>query len=335
MVEITLALLVLAVAVYTIFGGADFGGGLLEGTLRRRRDLQEKLQATLGPVWEANHVWLIVVVVVLFVAFPKVYATVCTVLFVPLCLALLGIIFRGAFFTFRKYDPEPEARRHTYSFLFRASSILTPMMFGFIIAALLEPFPKAASDGSVDFPTLYIWPWLTVQGALCAVFVNALFGYLASVFFYGELDSDEDRTIIRRRIAGFFLATFVSGGAVLIWGVISDHVHPKASVDPIQLAAQAVAAACIPAIAWAVKHNRILIMRAAVALQVIAILSGWFNTQFPNFVTFTDGTELTVYNSAAPAVTLFWLNVGLVSVMSLVAPLLVYLYVVFRARPER
>jgi len=76
------------------------------------------------------------------------------------------------------------------------------------------------------------------------------------------------------------------------------------------------------------------VLQRSLFLQVIAILSGWFNTQYPNFVTFTDGTALTVYNSAAPAVTIFWLNVGLVSVMSLVAPLLVYLYRVFRTQPS-
>jgi len=120
--ELTFVFLLIALSIYILFGGADFGGGLLELVLRGHPHLQKKLQQTLAPVWEANHVWLIAVVVILFVGYPKAYARLSTVLFVPISLALLGIILRGAFFTFRKYDPEPDSWSRYYGWLFRRSS---------------------------------------------------------------------------------------------------------------------------------------------------------------------------------------------------------------------
>jgi len=327
--EITLMFLVVALAAYTLFGGADFGGGILESTLWRHAGLQKKLQAALAPVWEANHVWLIAVIVILFVGFPVMYAEMCTMLFVPISLALLGIILRGAFFTFRKYDPEPESRIPLYSFLFRFSSVITPMMFGLIIASLLSPFPVITADAGLDFSSVYIEPWATWFGLFCALFVFSLFGYVASVFFFGELSEDQDRAIIRSRIWTFFAAAFITGGIVLGYGAARGVVDMRNALSPIQVTVQAVAFLCVFWLWLNVKRKRIWSMRMAAGTQVLCILSGWFATQYPVFMKYSDGTEVTVFNSAAPPVTLLWLNIGLVAVLSMVLPLLVYLYHIF------
>lgn len=327
--ELTLIFLVVALAAYTLFGGADFGGGILEATLWRHADLQKKLQAALAPVWEANHVWLIAVIVILFVGFPAMYANLCTLLFVPVSLALLGIIIRGAFFTFRKYDPDPAPRLPLYSFLFRFSSALTPMMFGMIIASLLSPFPRITDGAGLHFAAVYIDPWATGFGVCCALFVFALFGYVASVFFFGELREAKDRDVVRRRIWLFFAATFFMGGVVLAYGAAKGVVDPRSAVNPVQILVQAGALMGVCWLWWSVKRQRIWSMRLASGTQVVCILSGWFATQYPVFMKFNDGTELTIFNSSAPPVTLLWLNIGLVAVLSLVLPLLVYLYRVF------
>lgn len=325
---ITLFFLLAALAAYTLFGGADFGGGILEATLRRHPRLQKRLQEVLAPVWEANHVWLIAVIVILFVGFPGVYAELCTKLFVPVSLALLGIILRGAFFTFRKYDPEPAARLPVYSFLFRASSALTPMMFGIIIASLLRPFPVDAAAG---FAALYVEPWASLFGLLCAVFIFALFGYVAAVFFYGEVNDDGDRRVVRTRIWYFFFAAFFAGGIVLGYGALHGIVHVPTALTPVQAVIQVVAAACLPWLWISIRKNRTWSMRFAAGTQVLCILAGWFATQFPVFMRLADGTAITFADGAAPPITLRWLNIGLVVVLSLVVPLLVYLYRVFAA----
>lgn len=333
-VHITLGFLVVALAAYTLFGGADFGGGLLEVSLRKYPELRSRLQATLAPVWEANHVWLIAVIVILFVGFPIFYAKLCTVLFVPLSLALLGITLRGAFFTFRKYDPDPAPRLGWYSALFRAGSVLAPMMFGFIVAALLKPFPAIPGDGSLDFFDLFIAPWANSLGVLCALFINLLFAYLASVFFYGELDNAESREILRARILIFFICTFLAGGGVLAWGVATDVVLFAEVWNPWQLTAQGAALLGIFWLLASMAKDQKWGMRLAVGVQLVAILAGWFSTQYPVLLHFDDGTSLTVTSSAAPVTTLFWLDVGLVAVLAVVLPLLAYLYKVFSAQGE-
>lgn len=331
--ELTLIFLLVALSIYVLFGGADFGGGLLELTLRGHPKLQKKLQATLAPVWEANHVWLIAVVVILFVGFPKAYAGLSTVLFVPISLALMGIILRGAFFTFRKYDPQPDGWQRYYGWLFRCSSALTPMMFGFIVASMLGIFPTPGEAG-VDFYVLYIQPWLNWFGFICALFINALFAYLAAVFFFGELDDEESRTVLRSRINVFFLASFILGGATLLAGTISGSVSLDKAMQPIQFVFVAVSMLAIVLLFKSMANSNGWWMRLAAGIQVLCILFGWFVTQFPQFIRYTSGVQLTVYDAAAPEVTLYWLNIGLVVVLSMVIPMLVYLYRVFEAAQE-
>lgn len=327
--EITLGFLLVALGAYALFGGADFGGGILEATLRRQPRLQRKIQNTLAPVWEANHVWLIAAVVILFIGFPVAYAQLSTVLFVPISLALLGIILRGAFFTFRKYDPEPERREELYTILFRASSALTPFMYGMLVASLLGRFPSAVPGRDMSFLELYVRPWATWHGVFAAIFVYALFGYVASVFMYGELDSDADRTLIGRRVIQFFVATFAAGGLVLAYGAVAGIVPWREELNPVQIAAQIVALVAIPWLWMSLRRRKIWRMRLIAGAQVVCILAGWFRTHFPNILRFDDGSTLTVFNSVAPEATLSWLNIGLALVVAVVVPLLIYLYRVF------
>ncbi|MCB1042198.1 MAG: cytochrome d ubiquinol oxidase subunit II [Acidobacteria bacterium] len=328
---ITLIFLLVALSAYALLGGADFGGGILEATLRRHPHLQEKIQETLAPVWEANHVWLIAVIVILFVGFPAVYAEMMTMLFVPLLLALLGIILRGAFFTFRKYDPEPEIRRGFYTLLFRASSIFTPLMYGLIIASLLSPFPVILESDVTEFSDLFVAPWFTWLGGASAVFVFSLFGYVAAVFLFGEVQDKADRAVIGQRVMQFFAVTFLSGGVVLAMGAATGTVSWQQALNPIQLMAQAIATMGIIWMWCSLKQERIAAMRVTAGVQMMFILGGWFSTQYPVFMRFEDGRELTIWNCHAPDVTLYWLNLGLIVVLALVLPLLGYLYHVFRA----
>lgn len=324
-------LLMTALAAYVLFGGADFGGGLLEATLLRHKRLQEKLQATLAPVWEANHVWLIAVVVILFVGYPRAYAALSIHFFVPIHLALLGIILRGAFFTFRKYDPDPAKNRILYSLLFRASSALAPTMFGLMVGGLLVPLPALATSEGLDFLTLYVRPWLHPISIFCALFVNALFGFLASVFFWGELDTPEDRALLRTRVLGFFAATFLLGGCVLLTGLYYHLVPPAKILSFVQIEVQIFAFAGILWMRRALHRGQKWSLRFAAGLQTLAILTGWAHMRYPNLMSFTDGTDLTFAAAAAPAITLRWLTIGLLIVLSLVLPMLVYLYRVFNA----
>lgn len=326
--------LAIALSAYVLFGGADFGGGILEITLPA--PLRRKLEATLAPVWEANHVWLIAVIVILFVGFPKFYAVAMTRLYVPISLALLMVLVRGTFFTLRKYDPEPERWGPLYSSLFRTSSALAPVFFGFVIGGLLTTHPGSPSriPAELGFSALYLEPWCHGFGLLIGAFVMCLFGYLASVFFCGELSDDASRVLVRRRALSFFIATFVSGGLVLLTGAVTGRVPVQDALHPIFLVCQSTAAIGIAVVTRALLQGRLWQARLAAGAQTFAILGGFLATQYPTLLR-TEGGSLTLHSASAPAVTQAWLLIGLVVVLSLVIPLLILLFRVFRPAAER
>src|SRR6476469_7098960 len=130
--EITAWIIVVALNAYVLFGGADFGGGvwdlLASGS---RRDKQRTLVShAIGPIWEANHVWLIVVVVMLFVCFPPAFAAFGTILHIPLTLMLVGIVLRGSAFIFRSYSLGPRSEQRGWGRVFAVSSLITPVVLG-------------------------------------------------------------------------------------------------------------------------------------------------------------------------------------------------------------
>lgn len=328
-VEIYLAT---ALAAYVLFGGADFGGGVLEASLPPH--LRKKLEATLAPIWEANHVWLIAVVVILFVGFPKLYSELFTRLYLPVSFALLAILIRGTFFTLRKYDPEPEKLGALYSALFRVSSGLAPLFFGFIAAGLLSMHPGAPGRIPSDsFAAVYVWPWLSGFGFVTGVFVMNLFSYVSAVLFFGEIDDAADRRIVGRRAYGFFLATFLLGGLVLLEGARSGRVDPGKALSPVFIVCQLAAVSLIGVVRYGFLRRRAALLRVAAGAQVLAILGGFASAQAPALLR-TEGGPILLQNVLAPEVTLFWLAIGLTIVLSIVVPLLVVLYRVFRAQPR-
>ena len=128
MLTVVIIILGTSFVLYTILGGADFGAGIIE-TLAGAKG-EKTISKAIAPVWEANHVWLILAVVILFTGFPTVYSSLSLVLHIPLMLVLLGIIFRGTAFTFRHYDVVHDETHRYYTFLFKVSSIVTPFFFG-------------------------------------------------------------------------------------------------------------------------------------------------------------------------------------------------------------
>src|SRR3989449_4201164 len=136
MLEVIVAIFILAsLIVYALMGGADFGGGiwnLLAFGVRAQRQ-REAIADAIAPIWEANHVWLILVIVLLFTGFPRGFATMMTALNIPMTVMLLGIVLRGSAFVFRKYDVKGERR---WSTVFGMASFLTPFFQGVILGAL-------------------------------------------------------------------------------------------------------------------------------------------------------------------------------------------------------
>jgi len=165
---------------YALSGGADFGGGVWDLLARGPRAARQRrlIAHSIGPIWEANHIWLILAIVVLFTAFPPAFARIATVLHVPLLLMLLGIVARGAAFSFRSYgDPAGEAAAGSWGRLFAAASLATPLLLGTIVGAIAAGRARPPATGAA-YLTTWIGPFPLAAGA----FTLVLFAFLAAVY---------------------------------------------------------------------------------------------------------------------------------------------------------
>ena len=181
-----------AVTVYAVFGGADFGAGfwdLIAGGAERGERPREVIDHSIAPVWEANHVWLIFVFVLLWTCFPEAYASIMLTLFVPLTLAALGIVLRGASFAFRKAVIRTRDQRN-FGAAFAISSVLVPYCFGAVVGAIASG--RVPAGGVAGDP----WTsWVNPTSILGGILAVALTAYLAAfflVFDAGRLADEDD-----------------------------------------------------------------------------------------------------------------------------------------------
>jgi cytochrome d ubiquinol oxidase subunit II len=295
------ASILLALVFYALLGGADFGGGiwdLLAGG--PRRDAQRALvERAIGPIWEANHVWLILVVVVLFTAFPPAFAAISIALFVPLVLLLLGIVFRGAAFTFRTYASGADRAQARWGVVFSASSALAPLVLGVAVGALASG--RLAGAGAGTRPFAWVAPFPLSVGAFAA----ALFAYLAAAYLAVEADGAL-RDDFRRRAIGAGVAVFL---CALLSGALSAREAPLVFDGltrrwwslPFHVATGAAAVAAFALLLG----GRVRAARAAAAAQVALIVVGWGASQYPYLVV----PEITLASGSAPRavqVALLW-----------------------------
>jgi cytochrome d ubiquinol oxidase subunit II len=207
-----LAILVSLIA-YALSGGADFGGGVwdLLASGPRAASQRRQIAHSMGPIWEANHIWLILAIVVLFTAFPAAFARITTVLHVPLLLMLLGIVARGAAFSFRAYgDPEGPSEE-PWGKLFAAASLVTPVLLGVVLGAIASG-KLGPPSSAADFLTAWIGPLPFAVG----LFALVLFAFLAAVYLahdtrFAPGDDDTPRSGDARG-PGYGVTDTTSGG---------------------------------------------------------------------------------------------------------------------------
>src|SRR6476620_8340522 len=171
-----------ALGFYAVTGDADYGGGMwdLLATGPRAAAQRDAIERAIGPIWEADHVWLILIVVILFTAFPPAFTAMMTALNIPFTLMLIGIVLRGSAFIFRKYDVKSHKVKQGWSLLFGAASFFTPFIQGVVLGALSTGQIRIANGRVVSG---YYAVWLTPFAFACGLFALALFAFLAASFF--------------------------------------------------------------------------------------------------------------------------------------------------------
>jgi cytochrome bd ubiquinol oxidase subunit II len=314
--------LALSLNVYAVLGGADYGGGmwaLLAFGPRAARQ-RDTIAGVLAPVWEANHVWLVLAIVILFTGFPFAFAALGTALHVPLTLLLFGIVLRGAAFMFRAYGGADGRPARSWEHLFAAASSVTPLVIGMVVGAVTEGNIHIV-NGKVQADLLS--SWTTPFCWLVGVFALSLFAFLAAVYLTLEADSPALANDFRRRalvagvcVAVLALAVFWTSNAQVRGGLTRSFW-----ALPLHLATGACAS-----MAFLFLYTRAFRRaRVAAAAQVSCIVWGWVLTQYP----FLIRPDVTVQSAVAPAATLHLL-VMLLAIGALVLfPALAYLFSVF------
>ena len=328
------AILWVGATFYALFGGADFGGGLwdlIAGDAEQGERPRALIQRSLTPVWEANHVWLIFILVVLWTAFPPAFSAVFTTLYVPIALAALGIVLRGAGFAFRKSIEGLGARRAAGA-TFALSSVLTPFFMGAVVGAIASGNVPAAGNGDAFSSWLEPLPLLTG-----AMFV-ATGAYLSAVFLVGDArragEADLERYFVRRALA----AAAVAGAAAAI-GLVELHAEARYVFDrlidqglPLVILSALCGLALLALLLRSLGRkrddgppNRPIgpgLMRPLAAGAVVAVIWGWGVAQFPYLLP----TSLRIDQAAAPEPTLTTVFIVFGAAALLVLPALGLLY---------
>ena len=313
--------LMLAITAYAVFGGADFGAGfwdLVAGGATRGERPREVIDHSIGPVWEANHVWLIFVFVVLWTGFSEAYASITLTLFVPLSLAALGIVIRGSSFAFRKTVFRTRDRRN-FGAAFAASSVIVPYCMGAAAGAIASG--RVPAGGVAGDP----WDsWVNPTSVLGGVLAVVVVAYLAAVYLVWDARRLSDPAMVdyfRRRAIG----TAVVAGMASIVGIFVLREDARYVFDGLM--SRALPLVILSAVCGA--SSLVLLVRDAprgarlLAIGAVAsVVIGWGVAQWPYILP----TSLKVSEAAAPSGTLTTLVVATALAVVIVIPGFILLY---------
>lgn len=314
------AALFVGVIAYAVLGGADFGSGFFDltaGNSLRGAELRTLVDHSIGPVWEANHVWLIYVLVIWWTGFPESFAAAMSTLVLPLLLALLGIVLRGASFAFRKYSATL-AQARLFGIVFATSSIITPFFLGTVAGGIASG--RVPLDGTGDRWSSWVNP-TSLFGGVIAVGTCA---FLAGAFLVADARrSGHERLAEDLRVRA--LAVGAATGAIVFAALVPiDHDAPTLAAGLEGRAAPLVVLAGLAGLGTMVLlwRRRYAVARITAVLAVAAVVSGWGVGQYPWLLV----DEVTIADAAGATATLQGLLVAVGLAVVVVVPPLAYLF---------
>ena len=294
------AILFVVLAAYALFGGADFGGGiwdLIAGGPERGDAPRELIDESITPVWEANHVWLVFILVLLWTAFPPAFAAIMTALFVPLSLSLLGIVLRGVGFAFRHTAQRMRLQQLTGA-TFATSSLITPFFMGTVVGAVATGQVPVHPNGNV------LAAWTSPTAILTGFLFVAACAYVSAVFLVLEARQRRRYDLMRYFALRATAAGAVTGGlAGATFGELSSsspYVFHRLTGISLPLVAVSIAAGiAVLGMLW-LRWYHPLILRATAAVAVATVVWGWGLAQYP----YLFPTSLALRPGSAPTATL-------------------------------
>ena len=315
------AVLWIGATIYAVFAGADFGAGLwslLAGGGDRGRRPRELIDWAIGPVWEANHVWLIFVIVMLWTGFPTAFEAIFSTLFIPLSLAALGIVLRGAGFAFQHTARRARGRVLAVT-LFGLASVLTPFFMGTVVGAVAGgrvPVGNAAGDA--------VTSWLNPLSLMIGALFVATSAYLAAVFLVSDTRRagapDLERYFANRALVAAFVAGALAAASLVALHSDAEYVFHRLTTDAVPLVVLSLA--CGIGVLVLLHRGARRGARPLAVGAVAAVIWGWAVAQYP----YVLPESLTISGAAAPSNTLTSLLIVSVIAVVVVLPSLALLY---------
>ena len=334
MIYVVMGFLWLALLLYLVMGGADFGAGIIElftsnaNKSRTRRIMYNAI----GPIWEANHMWLIIAIVILFVGFPVIYTTMSTYLHIPLVIMLVGIIARGTALTFRNYDAVTDNMQRVYNKIFVYSSFITPLFLGIIAGSAVS---GRIDTGATDFLSAYVYSWLNLFSVAIGFFTVALCGFLAAIYLIGEANDEAETKSFIRKARFMNIAAVVAGGLVFIASVTEKIPLVKWVFGSI-IGVLAVSAASISLIVmwYLIVKGKRFIIRVLAGFQVTMILLTTTYKHYPNIVILKNGGYLSLIADHGADKAIEGLGIALLVGSLFILPALGYLIYSFQRKDK-
>lgn len=324
-----------SILLYLLLGGADFGAGIVELFTRRKNKsrMRKTMYHAIGPIWEANHMWLIIAIVILFVGFPLIYTTMSVSLHIPLAIMLLGITARGTAFTFRHYDAVVDNMQQLYNRIFVYSSFITPLFLGIIAGSAVA---GKIDTQATNFPDAYIFSWLSWFTVAVGLFTVAICGYLAAVYIINETDNEEDKLRFIKKVKQMSAAAVVTGFLVFVAAYYEDIplVQWIFGDIPGRIAIAAALASLIVLWILLYKKRYPILLRILAGFQVTMILLTVTYRHYPNIIILKNGTHLSLLEHAGQEKAVFWLGFALLAGSVLILPALYYLIYSFRKNAD-
>jgi cytochrome bd ubiquinol oxidase subunit II len=332
MLTVVVIFLWAAVLLYILTGGADFGAGVVELFTRRRNrtEVRQFMSRATGPIWEANNMWLVIAIVILFVGFPSFYSFMSAYLYIPLTAMLMGIIGRGTAFSFRTNDAVVDELQFAYDFIYLISSILTPLCLGMVASSL---FSGTIDPVGKTFSEIYIWGWFNWFTVLVGVFTVILCGYLAAVYLIGDSINGPDRFKYVRVAMGFTLSAIVV--AVIIFFVAESFnisIFKEVFTSTIGLIAMLAAVISFFTMWLLIFMKRTKWIRFLAGFQVFVIQVALFWKRFPTIIVTKNNITFTVFDPLVQPRTIQILGISLLAGSLFILPALVYLVYIFEWR---
>lgn len=305
MLYVVLFFLIFSLYLYVVLGGADYGAGIVElfSSEENQKITKKTIYRVMGPVWEANHIWIIILIVILWIAFPVYYNIMVVSLHIPLTIILLGVTLRGVAFVFRHYDAIIDNSQKLYDSMFKISSLITPIFLGMVFGALISGEINIVDDiGSLTFYEAFVKPWFNVFSILVGLFFAALCAFLSSVLLIGESKEGNENIYIRKSAIATIIV-FVVGLLTFGYGYISGNVFVQGFMkSPFAIISVVFSALLLFPLWKTITKGDTIWSRFFAGLQVFLILLAVLISHYPDIIITQTGSISLIENIAPDSV---------------------------------